>query len=208
MKKMMFIFVMLVMVAMSANAQRIAEQRYENGVAVAYLENGQRVNMSDLPAARYRNGETIQQGIARTQYEDASAYAARFRVNNSYGYGMYGAGMYPVYGGSGSTFSIGNEHWGFSTGSSEFGGYKTSGTGIRIGSFHIGTSKSGYTQPSYNNGTSYEAAPTASQKKAAAKAAAKRYSQMRAAGVTSNGNTNSNSNSNVTTSTGASVLLY
>jgi len=198
MKKMFFAIVM-VMVAMVANAQRIAEQRYENGVAVAYLENGQRVNMSDLPAARYRNGETIQQGIARTQYEDASAYAARFRVNNSYGYGMYG-GYYPVYGGSGSSFSIGNEHWGFSTGSSEFGGYKSSGTSLRIGSFQIGSTKSGYTQPSYNNGTSYEAAPTASQKKAAAKAAAKRYSQNRANATATD--------SNVTTSTGASVLLY
>lgn len=202
MKKMMFIFVMLVMVAMSANAQRIAEQRYENGVAVAYLENGQRVNMSDLPAARYRNGETIQQGIARTQYEDASAYAARFRVTtNNYGYGMYG-GYYPVYGGSGSSFSIGNEHWGFSTGSSEFGGYKSSGTSLRIGSFQIGSTKSGYTQPSYNNGTSYEAAPTASQKKAAAKAAAKRYSQNRANA------TATDSNVTTTTSDGTNVLYY
>ena len=199
MKKMMFIFVMLVMVVMNASAQRIAEQRYENGVAVAYLENGQRVNMSDLPAARYRNGETIQQGIARTQYEDASAYAARFRVTtNNYGYGMYG-GYYPVYGGSGSSFSIGNEHWGFSTGSSEFGGYKTSRTGVRIGGFHIGTSNSGYTRSSST--ASYEA-----QKKADAKVAAKRYSQMKTAGVTtsaSNGNSKTLHISN-----GGNVLLY
>jgi len=203
MKKMMFIFVMLVMVAMSANAQVILEQRYENGAAVAYLDNGERVYMSDLPAARYRNNESIQQGIARTYREDAAAYAARFRRSAGYGVGMYGA--YPIYGGEGSSFYIGNENWGFGTGSSEIGGYKTSGTNLHIGSFQIGSTKSGYTQPTtgYTRGTSYEAAPTASQKKAAAKAAAKRYSQMKAAGVTNNG-----TNSNVTTSTGASVLLY
>lgn len=201
MKKFMF-FAVMVMVAMVANAQRIAEQRYENGAAVAYLENGQRVLMSELPAARYRNGETIQQSIARTQYEDAVAYSSRFRVN-SYDYGMYGGmyGMYPVYGGESSSFSIGNEHWGFSTGSSSYGGYKTSSTGVRIGGFHIGGSKSGYTRSSST--ASYEA-----QKKADAKVAAKRYSQMKTAGVTTSA---SNGNSNKTlhiTNGGASVLLY
>ena len=195
--KKMILFAIVAMFAMVANAQRIAEQRYENGMAVAYLENGQRVLMSELPAARYRNGETIQQSIARTQYEDAVAYSSRFRVN-SYDYGMYGGmyGMYPVYGGEGTSFSIGNEHWGVSSSSSNFGGYKTSSTGIRIGSFHIGTSSAGYTK----------------QKKADAKAAAQRYSQMKSAGVTassSNGNGNTNSaNTTMRTNGGASVLLY
>lgn len=216
MKKMMFFVVMLVC-AVVANAQRIADMGMENGQRVIYLENGQKIFSSSIPNSnRFRRGETIQQGLARTQYEDYAAEASKYCLtSNTYGYGaaMYPAvygGMYPVYGGSGSTFSIGNEHWGFSTGSSEFGGYKSSGTSLRIGSFQIGSTKSGYTQPSYNNGTSYEAVPTASQKKADAKVAAKRYSQMRTAGgvTTSASNGNGNGKTLHITNGGASVLLY
>lgn len=208
MKKMMFFVVMLVC-AVVANAQRIADMGMENGQRVIYLENGQKIFSSSIPNSnRFRRGETIQQGLARTQYEDYAAEAAKYCLtSNTYGYGaaMYPAvygGMYPVYGGSGSSFSIGNEHWGFSTSSSEFGGYKTSSTGVRIGGFHIGGSKSGYTRQS---SASYEA-----QKKVDSKAAAQRYSQMKAAGVTassSNGNTNS-ANTTMRTNGGASVLLY
>ena len=204
MKKFMF-FAVMVMFAVVANAQVITDM----DVNFIYLSNGTKVRYSDLPDAHYHAYATIDQCIAETAYNKYAEEAKHYRlpVGAGYGAGYYGA--YPVYGGESSSFSIGNEHWGVSSSSSNYGGYKTSGTGIRIGSFHIGTSKSGYTQPSYNNGTSYEAAPTASQKKADAKAAAQRYSQMKATGVTrSSSNGNSNSNTTLKTNSGTSVLLY
>lgn len=210
MKKMMFFVVMLVC-AVVANAQRIADMGMENGQRVIYLENGQKIFSSSIPNSnRFRRGETIQQGLARTQYEDYSAEAAKYCLtSNTYGYGygaaMYPAvygGMYPVYGGESSSFSIGNEHWGVSSSSSNYGGYKTSSTGVRIGGFHIGGSKSGYT---HQSSASYE-----TQKKVDSKAAAQRYSQMKAAGVTTASSSNGNGNGKTLhiTNGGASVLLY
>lgn len=191
------LLVMLTVVVV-ANAQRIASQDYIDGTAYIFLENGMRIAARDLPSANYRTGYTIEQCIAERQYERQAAEARRYRVDPSYdvygyGVGMYGAGMYPYYGAEGSSFSIGNSHWGVSTSSSNYGGYKRSSTGIRIGSFHIGSSSAKYERPTTVATPSYTA-----QKKADAKKATARYSQMRSAGVV-NGSTKTNTSNSTTT---------
>lgn len=198
MKRTLITMMMLVVVMMAANAQRIASQDYIDGTAYLFLEDGRRIAARDLPSANYRSGMTIEQCIAERQYERQAAEARRYRVDPSCDvYGMYGAGMYggyiPYYGAEGSTFSIGNSHWGVSTSSSNYGGYKRSSTGIRIGSFHIGSSSAKYERPTTVATPSYTA-----QKKADAAAATKRYSQMRANGVVK-GSTKTNTSSNTTT---------
>ncbi|MBR1600349.1 MAG: hypothetical protein IJ677_02090 [Alphaproteobacteria bacterium] len=200
MKRTITMLVMLVVVVF-ASAQRIAEQRYENGQAVLYLENGQRILAGSLPRANYRAGETIESSIVRTAYERAVAEAAKYRVDVPCGYygGYYGG--YIPYGGSGHTFSIGNSHWGISSSSSNYGGYKTKSTGIRIGSFHIGTSSAGYSRA--DSSASYEA-----QKKADAQKATARYSAMRANGVVKNGSTTTNTSSNSTTTAPTGMWMY
>jgi hypothetical protein len=200
MKKMMMLLVMLTVVVV-ANAQRIASQDYIDGTAYIFLEDGRRIAARDLPSANYRSGYTIEQCIAERQYERQAAEARRYRVDPSYDvYGMYGGvygGYIPYYGAEGSSFSIGNSHWGVSTSSSNYGGYKRSSTGINIGGFHIGTSSAKYEQPTYR-GTSTSSASYQAQKKADAKKATARYSQMRANGVV-NGSTKTNTSSNTTT---------
>ncbi len=199
MKRTLITMMMLVVVMMAANAQRIASQDYIDGTAYIFLEDGRRIAARDLPSANYRSGYTIEQCIAERQYELASKEARRYRVDPScdvygYGVGMYGAGMYPYYGAEGSSFSIGNSHWGVSTSSSNYGGYKRSSTGIRIGSFHIGSSSAKYERPT-------------TQKKADAAAATKRYSQMRANGVIK-GSTKTNTSSNSTTTAPTGMWMY
>lgn len=206
MKKMMLTVVMLIVVALAGNAQRIASQDYIDGTAYIFLENGMRIAARDLPSANYRSGMTIEQCIAERQYELASKEARRYRIDPSYDvYGMYGGvyggGMYPYYGAEGSSFSIGNSHWGVSTSSSNYGGYKRSSTGINIGGFHIGTSSAKYEQPTYR-GTSTSSASYQAQKKVDAKKATQRYSQMRANGVVKGSTTNTSSNSTTTAPTG------
>lgn len=197
MKKMMF-FVMMVMVAIVANAQVITDM----DVNYIYLSNGTKVRYTDLPEAHYHAYATIEQCIAETAYNKYAEEAKHYRL--PVGAGMYGAGYYgayPVYGGESSSFSIGNEHWGVSSSSANYGGYKMSNSGIRIGGFHIGTSKSGYSRTS---SASYEA-----QKKVDAKVAAKRYSQKKAAGVTTASSSNGNGNGKTLHITnGGNVLLY
>lgn len=206
MKKMMLTIVMLMTVALAGNAQRIASMMMEDGRGVMYLEDGRKIFTDLLPEANYRTGETIEQSIARTQYERAADEARKYRVpNNNCGYGMYGGvyGGYVPYGAEGSSFSIGNSHWGVSTSSSNYGGYKRSSTGINIGGFHIGTSSAKYEQPTYaTRGTSTSSASYQAQKKADAKKATKRYSQMRANGVVKGSTTNNTSNSTTTAATG------
>lgn len=196
MKKMIF-FVMMVMVAIVANAQVITDM----DVNYIYLSNGTKVRYTDLPDAHYHLHASIQECIAETAYNKYAEEARHYRVPVGAGYGYYGAGMYgvPVYGGESSSFSIGNEHWGVSSSSVNYGGYKMSSTGVRIGGFHIGGSKSGYSRTS---SASYEA-----QKKADAKVAAKRYSQMKTAGVTTSAS-NGNSNKTLHVTNGGNVLLY
>ena len=203
MKRTLITMMMLVVVMMAA-AQRIASQDYVDGTAYLFLEDGRRIAARDLPAANYRSGYTIEQCIAERQYELASKEARRYRVDPSYDVYGYGAGMYGgymPYGSEGSSFSIGNSHWGVSTSSSNYGGYKRSSTGIRVGSFHIGTSGAKYEQPTYaTRGTSTSSASYQAQKKADAKRAT-RYSQMRSAGVV-NGSTTTNTSSTTTAPTG------
>lgn len=204
MKRTLITMMMLVVVMMAA-AQRIASQDYVDGTAYLFLEDGRRIAARDLPAANYRSGYTIEQCIAERQYELASKEARRYRVDPSYDVYGYGAGMYGgymPYGSEGSSFSIGNSHWGVSTSSSNYGGYKRSSTGIRVGSFHIGTSGAKYEQPTYaTRGTSTSSASYQAQKKADAKRATARYSQMRSAGVV-NGSTTTNTSSTTTAPTG------
>lgn len=203
MKKMMILLVMLTVVVV-ANAQRIASQDYIDGTAYIFLEDGRRIAARDLPSANYRSGYTIEQCIAERQYERQAAEARRYRVDPSYdvyGIGMYGGvyGGYVPYGAEGSSFSIGNSHWGVSTSSSNYGGYKRSSTGINIGGFHIGTSSAKYEQPTYaTRGTSTSSASYQAQKKADAKKATARYSAMRNAGVVK-GSAKTNTSSNTTT---------
>ena len=198
------LLVMLTVVVV-ANAQRIASQDYIDGTAYIFLENGMRIAARDLPSANYRNGMTIEQCIAERQYERQAAEARRYRVDPSYDVYGYGVGMYGgVYGGyygaEGSSFSIGNSHWGVSTSSSNYGGYKRSSTGIRIGSFHIGSSSAKYERPTTVATPSYTA-----QKKADAKKAAQRYSQMRAGVVKGSAKTNTSSN---TTTAPTGMWMY
>lgn len=199
------LLVMLTVVVV-ANAQRIASQDYIDGTAYIFLEDGRRIAARDLPSANYRNGMTIEQCIAERQYELASKEARRYRVDPSYDvYGMYGGvygGYIPYYGAEGSSFSIGNGHWSVGTSTSNYGGYKRSSTGIKIGSFHIGTSSAKYEQPTvatpnYTRSANTSSASYQTQKKADAKKAAQRYSQMRAGVV--NGSTKTNTSSNTTT---------
>ena len=196
MKKFMFFVVLFVMSAVAVNAQEIisigaGQIRLANGVVI----DGTKIENPHL----LRVGEDINAGLARIAQQTAmrrrqeamnAAYTDMYAAMSGayYGGGYYGGAYYggavapvaPVYGGGSSSFSIGNDHWGFSTSSSNYGGYKSSSTGVRIGSFHIGTSNSGYSQPtmatpSYTRSSaSYEA-----QKKSDAKAAAKRYSAMK-----------------------------
>lgn len=212
---MMLTVVMLIVVALAGNAQRIASQDYIDGTAYLFLENGMRIAARDLPSANYRNGMTIEQCIAERQYERQAAEARRYRVDPSYdvyGYGAYGVyGGVPYYGATGSSFSIGNGHWGVSTSSSNYGGYKRSSTGIKIGSFHIGTSSAKYEQPTvatpnYTRSANTSSASYQTQKKADAKKAAQRYSQMRAGVV--NGSTKTNTSSNSTTTAATGMWMY
>ena len=146
----MFFAIVMLVVAMTANAQRIASMCMENGHSVIYLENGMKLDARAIPNAhRLHVGETIEYGQARIASDDYYREAIKYQVPVNTGmYGMYGVAVpVGIYGGTGSSISIGNEHWGFSTSSSNYGGYKTSSTGIRIGGFHIGTSKAGFTKP-------------------------------------------------------------
>jgi hypothetical protein len=185
MKRTLITMMMLVVVMMVANAQRIASQDYVDGIPYIFLDNGMRYDARDLPAANYRNHLTIEECIAERQYEQQAALLRRYRIN-AYEYGMYGGfyGGYVPYGAEGSSFSIGNSHWGVSTSSSNYGGYKRSSTGINIGGFHIGTSGAKYERPTTatRGTTSTSSASYKAQKKADAKKATARYSQMRSAG--------------------------
>ena len=125
---------------------------------------------------------------------------------------MYGAGMYPYYGATGSSFSIGNGHWSVGTSTSNYGGYKRSSTGIKIGSFHIGTSSAKYEQPTvatpnYTRSANTSSASYQAQKKADAQKATARYSAMRNAGVVK-GSTKTNTSSNSTTTAPTGMWMY
>lgn len=217
MKKMMLTVVMLIVVALAGNAQRIASQDYIDGTAYIFLEDGSYRLARDLPSANYRSGLTIEQCIAERQGERMAALARRYRVDpnaDAYGYGMYGGvyGGYVPYGAEGSSFYIGNSHWGVSTSSSNYGGYKRSSTGINIGGFHIGTSSAKYEQPTvatpnYTRSANTSSASYQAQKKADAKKAVARYSQMRSAGVV-NGSTKTNTSSNSTTTAPTGMWMY
>lgn len=152
MKKMFFIVMMLVVAVCSGSAQYITRMDpYED---VIYFSNGAEMQYSVLQAhmaqmglrvGHLRNGETLQAGIARLQRKAVRDEIERRGLNTVCGGGYYGAGYaMPIFGGSGSSFSIGNGHWGVSMGSSNYGGYQTSGAGLHIGSFHVGTSSAGY----------------------------------------------------------------
>lgn len=183
MKKMMLFTVMVVM-AMVANAQRVVNI-YQGW---AYLDNHQKVQICNLPCAGnwVRIGYTIEESYAMAVQEAAMREEMMYMSSPEVAAaGMYGAGMtgmygMPIYGGSGSSFSIGNEHWGISTSSSQYGNYKRSATGLRIGSFNVGMSNAGYTQPTtatspYTTATSGLTRGTAAyenQKHADARAAA------------------------------------
>lgn len=202
MKRTMMFVVMLVGMVICASAQYITKISPRDGVI--YMSNGATVSYEavaaqmaaqGLRADQLRPGETLQYGAARMATENYTREVERRGMNtpaNIYG-GMYGGmygGVMPVLGTSGSSFSIGNEHWGFSTSSSNWGGYKTSSTGLRIGSFQVGGSTSGYVGDS-----SYTA-----RKKADAKTAAARYSATRS----NNNKVSGNSSSTRTTTTNTS----
>lgn len=190
MKRTVVMMLMLVVMVMVASAQVIT---YIEPDAI-YLSNGTKVYTSQLPPAHFRLHATIEQCIAETQYNSYQKEARKYQLTPGavYGGGMYGMGMIGMYGGvglgtTGSTFSIGNGHWSVGTSSTNYGGYKTKSTGIKIGSFHIGTSSAKYVNQ-YNT-RSDSSASYQIQKKADAKKAAQRYSQTRTTGVTNNSQT-------------------
>jgi len=213
MKRMFTIATMLIGMVICASAQYITNVSPRDGVI--YLSNGTTVSYETvaaqmaaqgLRADQLRPGETLQFGAMRQQAENYKKEVERRGLNNPvdiYG-GVYGVGvgvgvgmvpMIPMIGTNGKSFSIGNEHWGFSTSSSNWGGYKTSSTGLRIGSFQVGGSTSGFVgfdnnSPSYTN-----------QKKANAKAAAVRYIAPR-----SNSKVSGNSLSTRTTTTSSTTV--
>jgi hypothetical protein len=200
MKKRMFVTMLISMVVMMCNAQYITKISERDGVI--YLSNGATVSYETvaaqmaaqgLRADQLRPGETLQFGAMRQNAENYTKEIERRGYNTPaniygsvYGVGVYG-GVMPVFGTNGKSFSIGNQHWGFSTSTSNWGGYKTSSTGLRIGSFQVGGSTSGFVgldSPSYTN-----------QKNNAKKAAA-RYNTTR-----SNSKVSGNSRSTRTTTT-------
>ncbi|MBQ8482271.1 MAG: hypothetical protein IJ532_07035 [Alphaproteobacteria bacterium] len=212
MKKTMTLLVMLVVVMM-ANAQIITDM----APGILYLSNGTKVYTSQLPMAQYRLNATIQQCIAETQAEAYAREARHYQVspNAVYSGGVYG-GMYGGvgFGATGSSFSIGNSHWGIESSSSNWGGYQTKSSGIRIGSFHIGSSSAEYVQPTVATPSYTRSADTSStsyqaRKKADAAAATQRYSSMRSKGVVGNGTTTTtNTTSTYTTSNGSNLWNY
>ena len=198
----------MVMMAMvlGANAQRIASMDMVSGQHMLFLENGVAVNTRDLPGGvQYHVGMTIEQCIMRSQQEAYAANARRYQMPIGAGYGagmMYGG--YPMYGATGTTFSVGNEHWGFSTSSSNYGGYKTSSTGLRVGSFQIATSSAGYSQPTASTRGTTTVSPE--QKKADVKAATARYSNMRSSGVVNSGSVQKTTTTSTTSSNNTTVV--
>lgn len=205
MKRTLVMMFMLISVV-CASAQYITNVSPRDGViymsdgsVVSYEAVATQMAAQGLRADLLRSGETLQFGAARMAAENYKREVERRGYNtpaniygNVYGVGVYG-GVMPVFGTNGKSFSIGNNHWGFSTSSSNWGGYKTSSTGLRIGSFQIGGSTSGFVgldSPSYKN-----------QKKADAKAAAKRYNTTR-----SNSKVSGNSRSTRTTTTSSTTV--
>lgn len=203
----MFVMVTMLICVVCASAQYITNVSPRDGViymsdgsVVSYEAVATQMAAQGLRADLLSPGETIQFGAMRQQAENYTREMERRGYNtpaNIYG-GVYGGigvygGVMPVFGTSGKSFSIGNEHWGFSTSSSNWGGYKTSSTGLRIGSFQIGGSTSGFVgldSPSYNN-----------QKKTAAKKAAARYSATRNSKVSGNSRSTRTTTTNTTTVT-------
>lgn len=192
--KKFFMVISMVVMAMVSNAQIITDMDMESGEPILYLSSGQKVMRSTLPRANYHVGATIEQCISETAYRKYAEEARHYQMPaGGYGAGIMYGGYPVVYGGSGTSFSIGNEHWGFSSSSSNYGGYKASSTGVRIGSFHVGTSSAGYSQPTTSTPSYTRSASSASyeaQKKADAKAAASRYSNMRNVNGSGNGSVN------------------
>lgn len=215
MKRTITMLVMLVVMVMVASAQIITDM--EPGVL--YLSNGTKVYTSTLPAAHYRLNATIEQCIAETQYEAYAREARHYQVspNAVYGGGMYGIGVAGIYGGvgfgaTGSSFSIGNGHWSVGTSSTNYGGYKTKTTGIKIGSFHIGTSSAKYEQPavstpSYTRSVDSSSVSYEAQKKADAKKATTRYSQTRRSNV-NNGQTTTKKVTTTSRDTASSANMW
>lgn len=147
MKKMFVLFCMLIGMSTMVEAQVITRIKQVTGSETwVYLSDGRKVLYDTLPqGVFYSEGKTIEECIALAAYKKYADEASCYQL--PVGAGMAGIyGMYPILGGNGTSFSIGNEHWGFSTSSSNYGGYKTSSTGIRIGGFHIGTSSAGYSK--------------------------------------------------------------
>lgn len=150
MKKFFVMMVMLMAMVMSANAQLITDMGMISGEAVVYLEDGRIIPLSCLPRAVYHAHATIQECQAETANR---MMAERARHFNGMYTGVYGAGMYPMYGGKSSSFSVQTKNVGFDTYSSEYGGYKSSSTGFRWGDVNVRMSNSGYSNstatPSY-----------------------------------------------------------
>lgn len=196
--KRMFVMVTMLICVVMLKAQYITNVSprdgliyLSNGTAISYETVAAQMAAQGLRADLLSPGETLQFGAMRLQAENYRREIERRGLNNPvnlYGVGI-GVGVMPVFGTNGKSFSIGNNHWGFSTSSSNWGGYKTSSTGLRIGSFQIGGSTSGFVgldSPSYTN-----------QKNNAKKAAAKRYY---------NNNSTGNSRSTRTTTTSSTTV--
>lgn len=181
---MMFVFFMVM--AINASAQEIISM----GCGEIVLQGGIVIDASRIPNAHMlRLGEDLNSGIQRVNmlvaqrrrmeamkaaYTDMYTMAANAAA---YGGACYGVAPVAVGGYESSGFSIGNEHWGFSTNSTKCGAYESGSTNVRIGGFQIGT---------YNSGISKAA------KKADAKQAAQRYSNsMKKNNVAASGNTRS-----------------
>ena len=207
----MMFFVMMVMFAVVANAQYITKTCPMDGLI--YMSDGSAMDYDQvnsylislgLPGAGHlHTGETLQENILRMQRNKNSEIIRRRGLDTPYsGYGMYGGvGMamtMPIFGGNGKFISLGNEHWNFTHSESNFGGYKTSATGVKVGSFDFQIGSSGYQEPTatastgcYTRGTA-SSASYETQKKADTKKASAAYS-MKKNNVAASGNTRSTS---------------
>lgn len=147
-----------------ANAQVITDM----DANYVYLEGGVKIPYASLPPASYHINGTIEGCINETAYRAYAKEARHYTRSGAgayYGGGVYGGVMPVVFGGNSSSFSVHTKNVGFDTYSTEFGGYKSSGTGLRVGDVNIRMSNSGYRNRTSTATPSYTRSATTSNVK-------------------------------------------
>lgn len=215
MKKMMFVFFMVMAMVMSANAQVPAgiyqgpERVVNTYLGWAYLENHTKVCFRNYPCGGnwVKVGMSIPDAYMYAMYEAAMEEEMHYMPSPTSvaNYGAYGVAGMPVgvYGlGESSGFSLKVGKHSISTSSSKYGAYESGSLNVKVGDVQFGTYHSGVSKAAkqaaaqqlattgcYTRGASSASYET--QKKADAKAATARYSNMKKNNVVASGNTRS-----------------